>query len=132
MGDEVVLTWREDRGVRDANCIRVFFDFAARIDQKRQAYLDRFGVVPEFKAGVHLGEVMTAEIGDLKRSLVFNGDVLNTGSRIESQCNPLGKRLLASGKLVERLELPPEWLVEGMGEILLRGKKEPLRLLAFA
>jgi adenylate cyclase len=132
VGDEVVLTWTVDRGVRDANCIRVFFDFAARIDQKRQTYMDRFGVVPEFKAGVHVGEVMTAEIGDLKKALVFNGDVLNVGSRIEGQCNQLGKRLLASSELVERLEVSPEWLAEDMGEVRLRGKKEPLRLVAFA
>lgn len=132
VGDQVVLTWRQDRGVRDANCIRVFFDLQARIDAKRQAYMERFGVVPEFKAGVHLGEVMTAEIGDLKKALVFNGDVLNTGSRIEGQCNQLGRRLLASRELVERLHLPPEWRAEDMGEVQLRGKMEPLRLVALA
>jgi adenylate cyclase len=132
VGDEVVLTWTERDGVRNANCIRVFFDFADRIQTKRSAYLERFGVVPEFKAGVHLGEVVAAEIGDLKKSLVFNGDVLNTGSRIEGQCNSLGKRLLASSHLVERLSLPPHWTVEDMGEVELRGKAAPLRLLAFA
>jgi adenylate cyclase len=132
VGDEVVLTWTEDRGIQDANCIRVFFDLAALIDDKRQAYLERFGVVPEFKAGVHLGDVMSAEIGDLKKGLVFNGDVLNTGARIEGQCNPLGRRLLASSQLVERLTLPPEWRVEDMGEVRLKGKTDPLRLMAFA
>jgi len=132
VGDEVVLTWTEDDGVRNANCIRVFFDFAERIQMKKGAYLERFGVVPEFKAGVHLGEVVAAEIGDLKKSLVFNGDVLNTGSRIEGQCNSLGKRLLASSHLVERLSLPAHWKVEDMGEVELRGKAAPLRLVAFA
>jgi adenylate cyclase len=132
VGDEVVLTWTEEQGVREANCVRVFFDFADRIASKRQAYLDRFGVVPEFKAGLHCGEVVTAEIGDLKRSLVFNGDVLNTGARIEGQCNPLGKRLLASRDLVERLRLPAEWTTEDMGEVELRGKAAPMRLVAFA
>jgi adenylate cyclase len=132
VGDEVVLSWTEDDGVRNANCIRVFFDFADRIQMKKSAYLERFGVVPEFKAGVHVGEVVAAEIGDLKKSLVFNGDVLNTGSRIEGQCNALGKRLLASSHLVERLSLPAHWTVEDMGEVELRGKAAPLRLLAFA
>ena len=67
VGDEVVLTWREERGIKDANCLRVFFDIDSTIQKKKQRYLDRFGVVPEYKAGVHVGEVMTAEIGDLKR-----------------------------------------------------------------
>ena len=132
VGDEVVLTWTEDDGLRDANCIRVFFDFADRIEKKRQSYMESFGVVPEFKAGVHVGDVVTAEIGDLKRSLVFNGDVLHTGSRIEGQCNPLGKRLLVSGHLLERLSLPAGWRVEDMGEVQLRGKAAPMRLVALA
>jgi len=56
-------------------------------------------VVPEYKAGVHVGEVISAETGDLKKGLVFNGDVLNTSARIEGECNRLGKRLLASADL---------------------------------
>jgi adenylate cyclase len=132
VGDEVVLTWTEERGLRNANCIRVYFDFTRRLETKREAYLEKFGIVPEFKAGVHVGEVISAEIGDLKKSLVFNGDVLNTGSRIQGQCGELGKRLLASSHLVERLVVPPEWRVEDMGEVSLRGKRAPVRLLALA
>ena len=132
VGDEAVLTWKEEHGIRDANCIRVFFDIDATIERKRQGYLDRFGVVPEFKAGVHVGEVMTAEIGDLKRGLVFNGDVLNTGARIEGECSRLGKRLLLSAPLVDRLTLPDEWQSERVGPVALRGKAEPLELVAFA
>jgi adenylate cyclase len=132
IGDEVVLTWREELGVKDANCIRVFFDIDAAVRRKQQTYLDRFGAVPEFKAGLHVGEVMTAQIGDLKRALVFNGDVLNTGARIEAECNRLGKRLMASADLVERLDPRSSWPAEEMGLVSLRGKREPLRLLAFA
>ena len=132
VGDEVVLTWREETGIKDGNCIRVFFDIAAAVEQKAQAYLDRFGAVPEFKAGVHLGEVMAAEIRDLKKGLVFNGDVLNTGARIEGECNRLGKRFLASADLAERLGTPSAWPVEDVGLVSLRGKDEPLRIMAFA
>ena len=88
--------------------------------------------MPEFKAGVHLGEVMAAELGDLKKGLVFNGDVLNTGARIEGECNRLGKRFLASADLVERLGTPSAWPVEDVGLVSLRGKDEPLRIMAFA
>ena len=132
VGDEVVLTWKEREGIKDANCIRVFFDIDRIIDKNKQRYLDRFGVVPEFKAGVHIGEVMTAEIGDLKRALVFNGEVLNTGSRIEKECARLGRRLLSSTDLFARLTVPEGWTVEEMGPATLRGKSEPLELVAFA
>ena len=132
VGDEVVLTWKEERGIKDANCIRVFFDIDSVIEKKTQRYLDQFGVVPEYKAGVHVGEVMTAEIGDLKRGLVFNGDVLNTGARIQGECARLGRRLLSSADLFARLTLPDAWSAEEMGSVTLRGKSEPLKLVAFA
>lgn len=132
VGDEVVLTWKEGRGIKDASCIRVFFDIDAIIEKKRQRYLDRFGVVPEFKAGVHVGEVMTAEIGDLKKGLVFNGDVLNTTARIEKECARLGRRLVSSADLFGRLKIPNGWTAEEIGPVTLRGKSEPLELVAFA
>jgi adenylate cyclase len=132
VGDEVVLTWKQERGIKDANCLRVFFDIDSVIERKRQRYMDQFGVVPEYKAGVHLGEVMTAEIGDLKRGLVFNGDVLNTGARIQGECGRLGRRLVSSAELFAQLTLPKEWTAEQMGSVALRGKSEPLELVAFA
>lgn len=33
-------------------------------------------MVPEFKAAVHAGDVITAQIGELKSEIVHNGDVL--------------------------------------------------------
>ncbi len=132
VGDEVVIMWKETRGLRDANCIRVFFDIDETIDRKKARYLDRFGVVPEYKAGVHLGEVMTAEMGDLKKALVFNGDVLNTTARIQGECNRLERRLILSSDLLQRLSLPAEWRTEAMGPVSLRGKAEPLELVALA
>jgi adenylate cyclase len=100
------------------------------IEKKKQRYLDQFGVVPDFKAGVHLGEVISAEIGDLKRGLVFNGDVLNTGARIQAECGRLGKRLVSSAQLFDRLIIPHGWGTEALGPVLLRGKSGPTELFA--
>jgi adenylate cyclase len=132
VGDEAVITWKEDLGIKDANCIGVFFDIDRVIEKKRQSYLDRFGVAPEYKAGVHMGEVVAAEIGDLKKALVFNGDVLNTGARIQGECGRLEKRLLSSAALFNRLTLPEGWTAEEMGPTNLRGKSTPVELVAFA
>jgi adenylate cyclase len=132
VGDEAVITWKEGLGIKDANCIRVFFDIDRVIEKKKQSYLDRFGVAPEYKAGVHIGEVVAAEIGDLKKALVFNGDVLNTGARIQAECGRLKKRLLLSAALFKRLSLPEGGTAEEMGPTILRGKSEPVELVAFA
>ena len=31
--------------------------------------------IPDFKAGLHFGEVISAQIGDIKREIIYNGDV---------------------------------------------------------
>ena len=132
VGDEIVLTWRWEEGVRDANCLRFFSELDRKMESAQSRYRERFGVIPEYKAGLHGGEVVTAEIGDLKKDIVYNGDTLNTASRIQEQCNTLGKRLLASASLVEQLKLPPSFLPERLGPVRLEGKSLPIDLVALA
>jgi adenylate cyclase len=87
VGDEVVQTWPMARGLHHANCVRVFYEIEAAVQRNGPYYLARYGFVPEYKAGLHGGEVISAEIGDLKRDLIYSGDVLNTTARIQSECN---------------------------------------------
>ena len=132
VGDEVVLTWKQKVGTRDANCLRVFFAIDAAIESRKKHYLDRYGIVPEYKAGAHLGEVITAEIGDLKKEIVYNGDVLNTGARIQAMCNELGRRFVASKQLIQALVVPEDFSIEQLGAVSLLGKAEPLELVGLA
>ncbi len=130
IGDEVVLTWPVKAGFRDANCIRVFFEILAEVERRRAYYEAEFGHVPEFKAGLHFGDVITAEIGDLKKEIVYNGDVLNTTARIESLCNEHGQQLIASEELVTHLVVPNFLVAKSLGPVVLRGKAEPMPLVA--
>ena len=132
VGDEVVLTWKQKVGKKDANCLRVFFAIDAAIESRKKHYLDRYGIVPEYKAGAHLGEVITAEIGDLKKEIVYNGDVLNTAARIQTMCNELGRRFVASKQLIQALVVPEDFSIEQLGAATLRGKAEPLELVGLA
>ena len=130
IGDEVVLTWPVESGFRDANCIRVFFEILAEVEYRRGYYEREFGLVPEFKAGLHFGDVITAEIGDLKKEIVYNGDVLNTTARIESMCNEYDQQLIASEELVTQLELPNFITATSLGPVALRGKAGAMPLVA--
>jgi adenylate cyclase len=132
VGDEVVVTWKLDRGVEDANCVRAFFQIDQAIRANADRYLTRYGAVPDFKAGLHWGEVIAAEMGDLKRDIAFNGEVLNVTSRIQGECGRLGRRLLASRSLLDRVALPAELTPEPMGAVALRGIEEPTEIMAFA
>lgn len=130
VGDEVVLTWRMKNGLAEANCIRLFFLIEDQINAHRDHFLKEFGVVPEFKAGVHAGEVISAQIGELKTEIVYNGDVLNITARIQALCNELGQKLLVSAELMDSITLGPEYTVLEIGSMPLRGKAEECKLCA--
>ena len=128
VGDEIVLTWKMKHGLEEANCIRVFFLIEDQIQARRDDFLQAHGVVPEFKAGIHAGEVITAQIGELKREIVYNGDVLNTTARIQALCNELGQKLLISAELMKHLSIAEKYTVVELGTVPLRGKAEALTL----
>jgi len=132
VGDEVVITWEMDKGLRNANCIRCFFQIQEAIQRASGRYRDKYGVVPEFKAGLHCGPVTVGEIGVIKKDIVYSGDVLNTTSRIQSVCNKFRVKILLSKELLDRLSLPPHgFSSRRMGIIELKGKKQKVELYTF-
>jgi adenylate cyclase len=115
---------------RSALRLRLFIAFGiVYVDRKQDSYLADFGLVPEFKAGLHFGDVVTAEIGDLKKEIVHSGDVLNTAARIQSLCNELDQELIASEELVSALDLPAAVAARPLGEVDIRGKARPVGLV---
>ena len=82
-GDEVVITWPIEAGVRSANCVRCFFASRAAVERNAHRYELAFGTVPRFRGGLRGGTVTAGEIGDLRQQIVFVGDILNTAARLE-------------------------------------------------
>ncbi|HEU4860863.1 MAG TPA: adenylate/guanylate cyclase domain-containing protein, partial [Chitinophagaceae bacterium] len=81
-----------------------------------------------FKAGFHVGKVTTGEIGDIKKEIIFTGDVLNTTSRIQGLCNAFNVDILISGDLVNKLNAQSQFQMESLGIKELRGKDEKIEL----
>jgi adenylate cyclase len=88
----------------------------------------QYDVFPSFKAGLHIGEATIGEIGVIKKDIVFSGDVLNTTSRIQGECNNHQVNILLSYDLLERLHLNAEYQQIPLGDILLKGRKEKVSL----
>lgn len=129
IGDEVIVVWKIPNGVKNGNCIRCYYNIRAAINRKAAEYKSKYGVVPDFKAGIHCGKVTIGEIGVLKRDIVFSGDVLNTTSRMQSMCNYFGVKLLISKRLLDRIGLPPNYLdTRKIGNISLKGKTKKVVL----
>ena len=105
VGDEIIVSWTLGRGLKDNNCVECFFAIQAAVKKQSKKYTERFGVLPGFKAGLHMGKVTTGEIGDIKKEIIFTGDVLNTTSRIQGLCNIYNVDILISGDLMNHLNL---------------------------
>ncbi len=116
--------------MRAANCIRVFTLINEAVAARADEYRREYGVVPEYKAGVHCGPVTSAQIGDIKREIVYNGDVVNTTSRIQEMCGELGVDLLVSGDVMGLLNLPATYASEELGPTPIRGKEQHVDLFS--
>jgi len=125
-GDEIIMVWpiRGD----NINCVRTFFKMEDIINNKRESYKTKYNLVPEFKAGVHYGQVVVTTVGRQRKEIAYHGDVLNTTARIEGKCNELGQKLLVSKAMLPYLQHENDYLVKVKGEIELRGKSQKLPL----
>jgi len=132
VGDEVIITWLPDKGLANANCVRCALAVMERIALHADAYQRSFGVTPRFRAGIHIGPVVSGELGDLKQEIAFLGDTMNTTARLIDACREHGRSCIASADLVARLSNAPRMTVEPLGSIHLRGRQAGLELLALS
>jgi adenylate cyclase len=130
VGDEIILSWPFKKGIQDAKCINCFFDIRNTIELLKDKYLKRYGVYPEFKAGLHGGKVVVTWIGDLKKEIVYHGDVLNTTSRLEAECNRYNQSLLVSEFILNSLTLPAYLEANFIDELQLRGKEKKMKIFS--
>ena len=128
VGDEIVISWPQKEGLVDNNCLKCFQKINDSIQHAGDQYKSRFGFIPEFKAGLHVGEVTAGEIGTLKKEIIYTGDVLNTAARIQSLCNHYESKILISEPLKQQLDLTEKMALTEIGNITLRGKTHSMPL----
>jgi adenylate cyclase len=123
IGDEAVLVW-DHEAANVSNCVKAFYAFEDRLQERKEYYLSKHGYAPSFKAGVNAGEVIAVEIGDLRRDIAYHGDTVNTAARIQGQCNDLQVSFLTSEVLLPEIEALSAYETREKGEILLKGKQK--------
>ena len=131
VGDEVVLSWSS--GADHPNTpesVQAFFAYRETLRRRQDHYEERYGVRPEFRGGIGSGRVTVSEVGDVKREIVYHGDVLNTAARLLELCKDRNERLMVAGDVGARVEamegVSPTW----SGEVSLRGRREPVEAMA--
>ena len=129
VGDEVIVTWPVAAGPerRPIDCV---FAIQDRITELADRYVREFGLVPNFRAGLHAGPVVISECGDSHRQIAFFGDTLNVTARLRELCNQVGRPLLVSADLLTRVRAGPNLRVEALGGTELRGRLAAVQVFA--
>jgi adenylate cyclase len=132
VGDEVILTWKSKTALGDGEWLSCPFIAQDFIEANRQRYLGRFGAVPALRAASHFGEIVTGEIGDVRREIAYVGDTLNVAARLLEAAKELGRDVLVSTDCLEHAALPPELKAERLPTLTVRGRAAPLGIAALA
>lgn len=126
VGDEVVSSWKSSRK-NARRCLSALIDAQRAIHKASDTYRRRYGFVPEFRAGIHSGEVTIGEIGVVKKDLAMSGDTMNTTARIRTACSALKQKYIISQQFRDLLPLE-DWQLKPLGSIDLKGKAEGIDL----
>ncbi|TNE56273.1 MAG: adenylate/guanylate cyclase domain-containing protein [Bacteroidetes bacterium] len=128
VGDEIILSWPMEKGLRHNNAVRCFFLMRDYMESVKERYIRKYGFYPRFKTGIHGGPVIVTWVGELKKEIMYLGDVLNTASRIQESCKRLGKDCLISQGVLDRLEDPHQLDTLFLEETSPRGKEQLVRI----
>lgn len=132
IGDEVVLTWPLSGRKKAAAWPKLIQEADRRFALRAEYYQTTYGLAPQYKAGIHAGEVVTTEVGVLKSELVHHGDVLNVGARLAGLCKEAGTPVLATKEAVEAAPEEFRKLFAARGAQALRGRAEPVEVFGMA
>jgi len=128
VGDEIVVSWicnKENTG----KCMAAIIDARKNLQKNGQHFRNSYGIIPEFRVGLHIGDVTVGQIGVIKKDLAMSGDTMNTTARIRSACNELNQKFIMSKDFMDNSDLK-EWQGESLGIVDLKGKQTGIELFS--
>lgn len=127
VGDLAIVSWPMAKGVAEGRCVACLFAIIDELARDPERWTARYGRVPDIRAALHGGSVVTAEIGVDRHKIAYFGDVVNTTARLEGLSRSVGERYLISGDLLSRIDRLPDGIVaRDLGAHRLRGKDQLL------
>lgn len=129
-GDGLIAVWDRDEAVRGAAVLGAIDAMFAAVRRERATYLDRFGVAPTFRVGLHAGQVVASEQGDTKRSIGLSGDTINIAARMEEVARTHGVACALSASVA--MAFPDRGKsIRPLAEETIRGVSEPMRIFEY-
>jgi adenylate cyclase len=126
VGDEIVVSWLFEKN-NTRKCLEAVIESRKNIQRKGEYFRRKYGFVPEFRVGIHVGEVTVGEIGVIKKDLAMTGDTMNTTARIRSASTDLNHPFIVSKEFIENIDLK-KWQSTSLGIVGLKGKGSGIEL----
>ena len=128
VGDEIVVSWFSSK--KNAKyALASVIEARKNIQRNSERFRRKYNIIPEFRVGIHIGDVTVGEIGIIKKDLAMSGDTMNTTARIRSACNDLNQKFIVSKEFIEYSGLK-EWQSESQGIVELKGKATGVELFS--
>ena len=128
VGDEIVAWWPHT-AANARKCVNSLLEARKILNRNAEIFKRNYDIIPEYKVGIHAGNVTVGQVGITKKDLVISGDTINTAARIRSACTELNQKYLVSKEFIELIEMK-DWQSESMGMVDLKGKNEDIELFA--
>jgi len=128
VGDEIVVSWIATP-FNARKCMASLLEARKNIQKKSEMYRREYNAVPEFRVGIHTGDVTVGEIGVIKKDLAMSGDTMNTTARIRSACSELNEKFIISQQFKELIGLE-DWQAVSLGTVELKGKEHGVELFS--
>ncbi len=128
VGDEVVVSWLYDKK-NIKKCMASIIEARKNLQKHGDHFRRQYDIMPEFRVGIHMGDVTVGEIGVIKKDLAMSGDTMNTTARIRNACNELNQKFIMSKDFMENTDLR-EWQGESLGIVDLKGKATGIELFS--
>jgi adenylate cyclase len=128
VGDEIVVWWPSSKS-NARKAVKALIEARKVINKNSEVFKRLYDVLPEYKVGVHVGEVTVGQIGVGKKELIMSGDTINTAARIRTASSEMNQKFVVSKDMVDLLQMK-DWQSESLGLVDLKGKNEGLELFA--
>lgn len=128
VGDEIVAWWPHS-AENARKSINALIEARKILNKNTDVFKSVYGIIPEYKVGIHAGNVTVGQVGISKKDLVMSGDTMNTAARIRSACTELNQKFLVSAEITALMGMK-DWQIESQGMVELKGKNESIELFA--
>jgi class 3 adenylate cyclase len=129
-GDGFVATWNWEAGMNPSDIFQAVDDLYATVERERPEYEKIFGTCPDFRVGIHGGEIITCEEGDIRRNIAFYGDTINIAARMETKAKDAGMDCVVTSDIAKLFDDTADRLNK-LGEESVRGINRNITIYGF-